>query len=69
MVQSFSADLLPAIESYWAELHLELIILLRLNLEAQREHLTSLLSWIAGRQLVTGVWSVYLVDELVLTVL
>ena len=30
-VENFSADLLPAIKSYWAGLHLELFILLRLN--------------------------------------
>ena len=52
-----------------AELHLELLILLRLNPGAQGEHLTSLRSWIAVLLLVTRVWPVYLVDELVVGVL
>ena len=41
MVESFSADLLPAIKSCWAELHLELFTYLWLNLRLRRKHLTS----------------------------
>ena len=69
MVESFVADLLPAIKSYWTESHLELFISLRLNHGAQGEHLTSLLSWIAAWILAKCVLSVYLVNELVLVVL
>ena len=69
MVESFSADLLPAIKSCWAELHLKLFTLLWLNLGLRREYLTSLHSWIVARPLITCVWPVYLVDELVLVVL
>ena len=34
MVEVFSADLLPAIKSHWAELDLELFVLLQLNLDS-----------------------------------
>ena len=62
-VESFSVDLLPAIKNYWAESHLELFKLLRLNLGARGEDFTSLLSWIvAWLLLITHVWSVYLVN-------
>ena len=44
MMESFSADLLPTIKSYWGESHLELFILLRLNPGARGEHLTYLLT-------------------------
>ena len=44
MMESFSTDLLPGIKSYWAESHLELFILLRLNPGARGEHLTCLLT-------------------------
>ena len=69
MVESFSADFLPAIKGYWAKAHLELFIFLRLNSGAQGEYLTSLFPWIAAWLLVTGIWPVYLADELILSVL
>ena len=66
MVEIFSADVLAAIKSHWAELHLELFLLLQLNNGGQGEHLTSLLLCLAAWLLVTHVWPVYLVDESVL---
>ena len=42
IMESFSADLLPAIKSYWEESHLKLFILLPLNRRAQGEHLICL---------------------------
>ena len=69
-MESFSADLLPAIKGYWAELNLELFTLLRLNPGVRGEHLTCVLSWIAAwLLLIACIWSVYLVDEFVLGVL
>ena len=53
MVESSSADLLPAIKSYWAESHLEST--LWLNPGGRGEHLASLLSWIAAWLLHTHV--------------
>ena len=44
MIESFSAELLPAIKGYWVESHLELLILLLLNSRAREEHLTHLLT-------------------------
>ena len=43
MMESFSADLPPAIKRYWTESHLELLILLRLNPGVRGEHLTACL--------------------------
>ena len=40
-----------------------IILLLRLNIRAWGEHLSSPLSWIAAWLLVTRIWPVYLVDE------
>ena len=46
MVESFSADLLPGIKSYWPETHLELYTASDKS-RSVREHLTSLLFWIS----------------------
>ena len=43
MMEIFSTDLLPAIKNYWAQTHLDLLILLRLNPAARGEHLTACL--------------------------
>ena len=65
MVESFSEDLLPAVKSFWTESQLELLILLRLNSGAS--HQPAFMD--SSLTLVTRIWPVYLVDELVLGVL
>ena len=59
MVESFSADPLPAIRSYWPETHLESYTASAKS-QSVKEHLTSLLFWISYLSIFTRVWPVCL---------